>query len=61
VIPIECLTQNGAQPGVWIINADKSETFVPVNVMAQNYIEAIVEPIAETQLVLEEGMKLKKP
>ena len=61
VIPLECLTQSGAQPGIWVINDDKSETFVPVNVMAQNYIEAVVEPTADTPLVLEEGMKLKKP
>ncbi len=60
-IPIDYLTQQGPQPGVLIKNADKTSTFVPVNVIAQNYMEAIVEPTADSQVKLEEGQKLKKP
>ncbi len=60
-IPIEYLTQQGPQSGVNIINQDKTITFIPVNVIAQNYMEAIVEPTADSQVMLEEGQKLKKP
>ena len=60
-IPIEYLTQNGAQSGVLIINEDKSVVFVPVNVIAQDYFEAIVESTADATAPLEEGQKLKKP
>ncbi len=60
-IPIEYLTQNGPQSGIWIIKDDKSEVFIPVNVIAQDYFEAIVEQTADSIEQLEEGQKLKKP
>jgi len=60
-IPIDYLSQNGPQPGVWVIKEDKTQAFIPVNVIAENYLEAIVEQTADSTEQLKEGLKLTKP
>ena len=61
VIPIEYIAQSNVGPGVWVIKEDNTEAFIPVNIIAQNYMEAVVEQTAESTEQLKQGQKLKKP
>ena len=60
-VPMDYLIQNGAQTGVWVLKEDKTDAFIPVNIIAQNYLEAIIEPQEGYAEQLKEGLKLKKP
>ena len=61
VVPQEYLSQNEGRTGIWVIKEDKTQAFIPVNVIAENYIEAIVETAPDSAEQVQEGLKLIKP
>ena len=61
VVPLEYITVNEGRNGIWVVKEDKSQAFIPINVVAQNYIEAVVEAGPDSAEQIKEGLKLVKP
>lgn len=60
-VPLNVLTQQDGKIGIIIVKQDKSKVFVPVDILAQNNFEVVIDVANGTTEQLTVGLELVKP
>ncbi len=61
IVPIDMLSSRDNKIGILVIKEDKTQVFIPVDILAQDYFEAIIAASAGSAEKLSVGLELVEP